>query len=216
MKTNIVQKIESYILDYVVLLEPAYAFPIALWIIGTFCFEQFDAFPYLVITSPTKRSGKTRLSEMISFACSNPRNFAALTGPTIFRSIEQEKPTIVADEAEKLSSEAASTLRSVLNVGYRKGQTIPRTVGNGIRHYPTYCPKVFVLIGDVYDTLKDRSIIVTMRRAEPPKRFTFEAAQEAGAEIRLMCQNAARTHSGAIAEDFQAHHGLPFLMDRDE
>lgn len=213
---EIVKKIETFICDYVTLANMQYALPIALWIVGTYCFPEFDAYPYLAITAATKRSGKTRLSEMIGFCCSNPRAFAALTGPTMFRCIQEEHPTLIFDEAEGLSSEAAGTMRSVLNVGYRRGQTVPRTFGQGIKEYDTYCPKVFVLIGDVYDTLRDRSIVIFMKRAETRKRFTFEAAKEEGKVIRELTSEAVKGQLGAIMRTFQQHQGLPFLMDRDE
>jgi len=213
---NIVARIEEYIQDYVTLADQQYSLPIALWVIGTFCFTEFDAYPYMVITAPVKRSGKTRLAEMISFCCSNPRNFAALTAPTMFRSIESESPTLLFDEAETLSSESASTMRAVLNVGYRRGQTIPRTVAGGIKEFATYCPKVFVLIGDVYDTLRDRSMVITMKRAETRKRFTFDVAREEGRALREEIDSAVKSHIGNLQHAFQNHKGLPFLMDRDE
>lgn len=213
---SLVARIEDYIQDYVTLAEPHYALPLALWTIGTFCFPEFDAYPYLVITSPTKRSGKTRLSEMIAFCGSNPRNFAALTAAALFRCIENENPLLIFDEAETLSSESASTMRAVLNVGYRRGQTVPRVVPGGIKEFPTYCPKIFILIGDVYDTLRDRSMVITMRRAETRKRFTFEAAKEEGAAIRDAIDAEVQANIGNIQRAFQTHKGLPFLMDRDE
>jgi len=215
-KHSIVERIETYIQDYVTLADKSYALPIALWIIGTFCYPTFDAYPYLVITAATKRSGKTRLSEMISFCCSNPANMAALTGPTLFRLIETEHPTLMFDEAESLNSEMAGTMRSVLNVGYRRGQTIARVSGEGVKYYDTYCPKVFILIGDVFDTLRDRSIIITMQRAETRKRFTFQAAKEEGGILRELIHEAVREHEPALADIFAGHAGLPFLMDRDE
>ena len=213
---QIVKDIESYIEKYVVLLDNGYLFPLALWIMGTFCFPEFDAFPYLVITSATKRSGKTRLMELISFACSNPRNFAAITGPTLFRTIDQEKPALMIDEAESLSSQGATDMRAILNVGYRKGQTIPRMQGMSVKEFNTYCPKVFVLIGDVYDTLRDRSIVVTMRRGEPRERFMFQVAKEEGAELRERAAAHVKDNTAAIAQAFIDSKGLPFLMDRDE
>ena len=213
---NLISRIEEYIQDYVTLADPHYALPLALWIVGTFCYSEFDAYPYLVITSATKRSGKTRLSEMISFTCSNPRNFAAMTAAALFRSIENEKPTLISDESETLSNESASSMRAVLNVGYRRGQTIPRVSVNGIKEYPTYCPKIFVLIGDVYDTLRDRSIVITMNRAETRKRFTFEAAKAEGAALRDEIHKSVTLNIGNLQHAFQNHKGLPFLMDRDE
>lgn len=214
---GLIERIETYITDYVTLADRQYSLPIALWILGTFCFKDFDAYPYLVINSPTKRSGKTRLAEMISFCCNNPRAMSALTGPTLFRLIEKETPTILFDEAEGLNSEASSVMRSVLNVGYRRGQTIPRVGGDGNTvEFATYCPKIFILIGDVYDTLRDRSIVITMQRAEAPKRFTFEAVRTEGNTIRLAADAAVKSNSGNIQHAFRNHNGLPFLMDRDE
>jgi hypothetical protein len=212
----LVARIETYINDYVTLADAHYSLPIALWIIGTFCYPDFDSFPYMVITSPTKRSGKTRLAEMISFCCSNPRNFAAMTPYTLFYSIEKEKPTIIFDEAEKLNSEAASDMRAILNVGYRRGQTVPRRAPGGIKEFNTYCPKIFILIGDVFDTLRDRSTIITMQRAETRKRFTFEAAREEGKALREQIDAAVTANGGNIKHAFETHTGLPFLLDRDE
>ena len=212
----LISQIEDYLAHYVSFANADVKLPLALWTLGTYCFPEFDAFPYLVITSATKRSGKTRLAELLSFCCSNPRNFAAMTGAVLFRSIESESPTILFDEAETLSSEAASTLRAVLNVGYRKGQTIPRSSGDGIKEFQTYCPKVFILIGDVYDTLRDRSIVVQMVRADAPTRFVYEPARQRGADLRELASAAIERHRDRIAETFSTYPSLEFLMDRDE
>lgn len=214
---NLIAQLETYVTDYVSLIDPAYSLPIALWILGTHCYMEFDAYPYLVITAAVKRCGKTRLSEMISFTSHNPQNLAAMTPATFFRIINKKRVTIINDEAEDKSSEAAGTMRSVLNVGYRKGQQVPRATADGeVEYFDTYCPKVFVLIGDVYDTLRDRSIVVTMRRGEPRKRFTMTQAMTEGQILREACASAVTSKLSAITEAFQNHQGLPFLQDRDE
>lgn len=212
----LVKKIEAYINQYVSFSDSSYSLPIALWTIGTYLWPHFDAFPYLVITSDTKRSGKTRLSEMISFCCSNPLNSAAMSAAGMFRSIAEEKPTIFFDEAEVLSSESANTLRAVLNVGYRKGQTVRRVFKDGVKDFETYCPKVFILIGDVFDTLKDRSIIIRMRRGEVSKRFTYEGAKTEGAELREMIALTVEENRSQLLEMFEQFAGITFLTDRDE
>ena len=52
----LVRDIEGFLGRFIVL--PAHtALPLALWAVATFTFESFDAFPYLAITSPTKRCG---------------------------------------------------------------------------------------------------------------------------------------------------------------
>ncbi len=216
MKNSIVARIEQFISNYIALPSEAYTLPLALWIIGTYLFDSFDAYPYLVITSATKRSGKTRLAEIIAFASHKPRPITALTAATLFRLIQNEKPTLIIDEAETLSSEAATNMRAVLNVGYRKGQMVPRTLGDNTQDFDTYCPKIFILIGDVYDTLRDRSIVIGMARQEPKMRFTWAAAKSEGDAIRTELLHFTAQSRGEIEEIFASFDGLPFLFDRDE
>jgi len=215
--TSIVSQIESYILKYVSFADPSYVLPLALWIVGTFIYPDFDCYPYLVITAATKRAGKSRLGEILSFCASNPRNFGAMTPAGLFYSLETEHPVIFFDEAETLGSEAASTMRAVLNMGYRKGQSVPRLVKGKLKEFPTYSPKVFILIGDVADTLRDRSIIVRMKRGEPKERFIFEVAKGEGDGLRTRID--ALLKDGAyidICSQYMSHRELSFLNDRDE
>lgn len=225
----LIKKIEEFVKSYLAFETPEVVLPIALWIAGTHCFRLFDSFAYVVITSKTKRSGKTRLSEIISFAASSPMNFSSMTPSTLFRVINPDPkkyyppsdpfipPTIVFDEAESLSSEAAGTMRSVLNAGYRKGQKVPRTIGQEVVQFDVFCPKVFILIGDVYDTLRDRSIIVEMKRADAPKRFMYDEAQREGAVIRA--EIIASCGLPSIRDEISKAYGdqrAQFLSDRDE
>jgi hypothetical protein len=226
-------EVESFLKKYVVFSTPDYAFAAALWVVGTYLWPNFDVFPYLVITSDTKRSGKTRFAEVLSFVSRNPQWMAALTPATIYRSIEAAFPTMFADEAESLTGESAGVMRTVLNVGYRRGQTIPRMgLGGEVQNFPAYCPKVFILIGDVNDTLRDRSIVVRMRRANPLDnalpRFKYEEAKLEGQRI---ANELKATLTGlkvqldptkpakeldAFTEAYSASEGLSYLTDRDE
>ena len=215
---SILQSIRDFITQYVTFPDnQGYATVAALWAVGTYLWPYFDAYPYLVITSDTKRSGKSRCAELMSFVCSNPYNMAGMTAATMYRIIRDEKPTVFVDEAETLSSEAATMMRAVLNVGYRRGQTIPRTgEGGKVEQWPAYCPKAFILIGDVYDTLRDRSIVIRMRRAEPPRRFLFDNAKSEGNDLGERVASLMDDVRSAILERYQRHPGLPFLQDRDE
>jgi hypothetical protein len=107
-------------------------------------------------------------------------------------------------------------MRAFLNVGYRRGQTIPRANGKTLEEWPAYCPKLFISIGDVYDTLRDRSIIVSMQRAEPKRRFLFEAARAEATFLQQALAAQLEDLQPAILERYQRHPGLPFLTDRDE
>jgi Protein of unknown function (DUF3631) len=216
---EIISRIEKFINEYVKFTD-AYSLPIALWVMATYVFSSFDAFPYMVITAETKRSGKTRLAEMISFCCSNPRFFTAMTPSTMFNIIEAEHPTVIFDEAETLSGESQSVMSQVLNAGYRKGTRIPRMVGKDQwKEYDTYSPKIFILIGDVRDTLRDRSIIVRMRRAvgnEIPARFVHETVKSAGETLREDISELVQMNADMITQSYLDHAGISFLTDRDE
>jgi hypothetical protein len=213
---QLIRDVESFITSYVTFPDTQSPFVLALWTLATYLWPSFDAFPYLVITSDTKRSGKTRLSELLGFAASNTRSMAGMTAATMFRSIRDENPTIIVDEAEALSSESADMMRAVLNVGYRRGQTIPRMNNGVIEEWPAYCPKVFVLIGDVFDTLRDRSIIVRMRRGQPGRRFLYEPAKLEGNDLGAKLKETADELGGAILDLYMSSAGLTFLQDRDE
>jgi hypothetical protein len=207
----LISQLESYIRSYVSLAETCHALVIVLWLAATHAWPAFDAFPYLVVTSATKRSGKTRLLELMSFVASNSQLVASISPAALYRTVHAEKPTLLVDEAEMFSS-AKSEYRSLLNTGYRRGQTVKRHDGD----YETYCPKAFALIGDVHDTLRDRSIVVEMRRGEPARRFVYAAAKQEGAVLRERLRAALSSKADEIDAVVREFEGLPFLFDRDE
>lgn len=207
----LIAEVESYIRSYVTLAETSYVLVIALWLAATHVWPAFDAFPYLVVTSATKRSGKTRLLELISFVASNSRLFTDISPAALYRTIDAEKPTLLFDEAEMFSS-ARSEYRSLLNTGYRRGQTVKRRDGE----YETYCPKAFALIGDVHDTLRDRSVVIEMRRSEAARRFVYAIAKEEGAALREMISATVSLKAEEITDAVRRFEGLAFLTDRDE
>jgi hypothetical protein len=215
--TDPIRDLEAYLTKYLVFPEPAVTLPLALWVAHTYLWESFDVTPYLVITSDTKRSGKTRLSELLGFTSHNGMNVAAMTPATIYHILDSEKATLFIDEAETFSSGALSTIRTALNMGYRKGQTIPRMSPAGtVVQWNTYCPKCFVLIGDVHDTLRDRSIVVRMQRADAPTRFLRSTAEVEGKVCGDAIRAVCKTHRKGIIQLYDSSQRLDFLNDRDE
>lgn len=181
--------IEDYLMDYSAFPDPSLALVLALWSVATWTYQTFDAFPYLVITSATKRSGKTRLAELLAPIAHKGIQSGAMTPAVLFRKLRETFAdggvTLFLDEAETLSSDAQSAFTAVLNMGYRRGQSVMRTVQDEIVEFPVYCPKVFVLIGDVRDTLRDRSIVVEMVRSTPRKLYKWSEANDRATAIKL-------------------------------
>jgi hypothetical protein len=85
--------------------------------------------PILWITSPTPRSGKTRLLEVLTQIASRPSGI--LINPTeaiLFRKTDRGS-TLILDEVEKLrqkDKDLHGAIMAVLNSGFQKGATVPR------------------------------------------------------------------------------------------
>ena len=176
----LIERLEAWVGGYMFFVDPAYALVAALWAVNTWVFHAFDATPYLCVTASTKGAGKTRLMELVSMLSRNGRMFGSMTPATMFRLMEayDSRLTIFFDEAESLSSGAAGVMRQVMNTGYRRGQTIARTLPGGkVGEFPVYGPKCFSLIGDVNDTLRDRSIVLTLERGVPVRDFDRSLAE---------------------------------------
>lgn len=216
---TVIDRIEKYLNRYIVFAEKGYSFPMALWIAMTHCWQTFDALGYVCITSRTKQSGKTSLARLLEFTVNEPHLITAMTPGAMFHLIEDVKPVILCDEAEMLNSESAGFLRAALNSGYTRGAKIERIAnGGGVAEYDIYCPKVFVLIGDVYDTLRDRSFIIPLRRARPgdiPSRFVRKIAMSEGRDLRDELKEACEENKERIEREYHDAKELLFLPSRE-
>ena len=205
---------------------------LALWTLATHLHEVFDAFPYLAITSPTKRCGKTRLCELLGLICFQPLQTVSISSAALYRLLRAGKRTLLIDEAEYLTrrnDERASILREILNAGYRKGQSVWRckqtTTKKGRKEsvtnyepepFDTYCPKALVLIGQLQDTLGDRCIEIRMERrgGAQLERFRLARVQEEIAPMQKQLGAWAKDNAGAV-QAYYHDNDLPFLGDRE-
>ncbi|PYV53601.1 MAG: hypothetical protein DMG98_20605, partial [Acidobacteria bacterium] len=211
----LLEELETFLRSYVAFSEEYYPFPLALWAMSTHVYEIFDAFPYLVLTAATKNSGKTRVMELMAFLSARSHSDADISPAALFALIERNMPTVFLDESERFAI-AKSGFRGLLNGGYRRGSTVTRRQGHGFVEYRTYCPKCFALIGDVYDTLRDRSIVLNLRRGHAPHRFLFASASAEGNALRDKIASTIGSYSQDIVETYAALPRLDFLADREE
>jgi hypothetical protein len=222
--SKLLSVLEGYIRRYVVLPAAAYL-PIALWAIATHTAERFDCFPYLALISAAKRSGKTRLAEVLETLVRRPWRGTAPSPAALYRMLEQA-PTLMLDEVEALNgknkSETTQILLAVLNAGHRKGATIPRCEPptNKVKMFPVYGPKLFAAIGRLPDTLMDRSIIIHMKRRKKAQQVERFRQVRATAEAKRIHDGVVRfvqLHRADIDRAYQhvLDTDLAFLNDRD-
>jgi hypothetical protein len=191
-RIELVVDLATFLDDYVVFENPDCLLALALWILGTYTWSTsgvpcpFRAYPYLEVTSMFKGSGKSTLLDLLYLVCRDPEIFTDPTGATIFRVIRDRRPTLLCDQQEKLGGSAINVLNTILLTGYTRDSAVPRVVKGEVVKFPTGCPKACALIGDLNDTLRDRCIIVKMRRATPKEDLdsTYEAAEERGHALR--------------------------------
>jgi Protein of unknown function (DUF3631) len=157
---------------YVVFPDRNSAVAVALWIAATHALPAFECAPRLVITSPEKRCGKTRLLDIITGTCHHPLATVNATVAAVFRSIGGEHPrTLIIDEADTLFgtkrvAEQNEELRALLNAGHQRGRPALRCVGpNQIpTEFDTFAMAALAGIGAMPDTVVDRGVNITQRR----------------------------------------------------
>ena len=109
-----------------VVVESHEADAVALWIAHTYVYETARATPYIYFCSPDPGSGKTTALEVLAELCARAVSIDDISGPALFRLIEEDSPTVLLDEVDgvfgKKSSDVAEDHRKLLNSGYRKGK----------------------------------------------------------------------------------------------
>ena len=218
----LMRNLETFFLRYVVLPLKT-ALPLGLWTTATYLFENFDAFPYLAVSSPVPQCGETRLLEILEMVVSNPRRASNISEAALFRVIEKFKPTLMLDEAETLKgkSERAEYLRQILNAGNRRGAVASRCVGQGasldVKDFSVFCPKVVSGIGTFPPTIADRAICVPMQRrkkSDSIARLAVRAVKPEGELLRCQASAFAIQRQAEIGTAYE-RTALEFLGDRD-
>lgn len=172
-----------------------------LWIAHTHAVEAAFFTPRLAFLSAEKGSGKTTMLDLISLMARRPVQTVNISAAAMFRLIAAECPTLLIDEVDA-HLKGNEDLRSIINGGHRRGGTVLRVQGeqHQVRQFQTFAPAALAGIGDCLpDTVHDRSIIITMRRAmraEAVERLRVdkpEAFQEIAAKLARVARDKSIT-----------------------
>ena len=130
-----------------------------------------------------KQSGKTRLLEVLALFANKPWLTGRLTAACLIRKVDQVRPTLLLDESDTAfngQQEYAEALRGVLNTGFYSGGIASCCVGQGpalsYKDFKTYCAKAIAGIGQLPDTVADRSVpirLVRKKAGETVARFRY-------------------------------------------
>ena len=200
-------RLKSYIGRFVYFTDQAQIETIVLWLMGTYCYTAFEAYPYLWITAE-KGSGKSTLLKVMNPLCFNGDLLVSITPAVLFRKVQAQRPTLLIDEVETLTKgnkDNASALFDVLNSGYMKGLSVERASGKdfALESFDVYGPKVFSGINEIDDVLKSRTIPVQLLKkssATKLERYKVERNALEIIELQKELYLFALTYAPRIAE----------------
>lgn len=181
---EILDVLRDLLKNYVVFPDEHSAVAVTCWIAATHALPAFQFAPRLVLNSPEKRCGKSRLLDIIEATCHDAMMSVNASTPSVFRRIAQEQdhpPTLLLDEADAIfgtrrAAEANEDLRALLNAGHQRGRPAWRCVGplQTPTPFPTFAMAALAGIGAMPDTITDRAVNIAMRRraaGEPVSQF---------------------------------------------
>ena len=148
---------------------------LALWALYNWVFEAFAVCPNLMVTAPERESGKTRVTELLSWMVPRPNPVSDASVAVIFRGIERDRPTLLFDEAQHfLRRRPDDPIRGILLAGFsRRFAIVNRCEGDNHepRRFSTFAPKAMNgrKLAALDDMLTSRSVVIPMTRAR--KRY---------------------------------------------
>ena len=162
----LLQKISAKIRKYIV-LRPEAVIATALWTMTAWAHEGAAHSPILAAISVEPDSGKSTLLGVLRFLVPKPFVSVEPTGPSVYRTVDREHPTLIIDEADDLFYRK-SDLRAIVNAGWSRGTRIPRQG----RWYDPFCPKILGILGKTKlpRTIASRSIILRMWPKTPKEK----------------------------------------------
>jgi hypothetical protein len=209
--------IAAFVRRYVV-LTPDQASATALWVVHSYAIDAADCTPYLHVTSPEKKSGKTRLLEVLDLLANLPWFTGSVSAAVLRRRLELDHPALLLDETDavfKKESEYSEALRAILDAGHRRGCLAWLCVGKGheLASFDVFGPKALAGIGKLPDTIADRSIRIALRRRapnEPATRFRRREVEEEAKPLRERVERWAAAYLEALKA---ARPDLPDFKD---
>jgi hypothetical protein len=189
---------------------------LTLWVIGTYFYTMFPAYPYLTLNGP-KNSGKSTVLRLLQPLAFNMITTSDPTGPAMFRLIHQTGCTVGIDEAERYHNPkdpAMMQIKQLLNSGYKHGMPAIRLIGENMKPqtFDVYSPKVMAAIMGLEDVLASRCISIPMRRTD--KKMPSFPSDFEGAALRHQLYSLTLTHFGPIYTNYFTRPDLHKLHNR--
>jgi len=213
---NLLARCEKFLRSYVHMRDERLYTLLAVWSIGTYVYPLFSHYGYLFLHSIFKRSGKTRVEEILSPLCFEAT--VPLNAPTVatIRETAAEGHTVILDTLERWrgkSPEAHCAAMELLDAGFRNGGTVAKMVSAGDgkwkkESFPVYAPYVLAAIDkeSLTDTALDRSFAIEMHRKSitiKKKKYNFDRCEQECESLRDELYRWALENAAVLAATYE-------------
>ncbi|WP_290372160.1 DUF3631 domain-containing protein [uncultured Parasutterella sp.] len=215
---ELLTEIENRLRTHIVFSNPdIQAYSCALWVLATWCIDSFNFSPYLMITAPEKRCGKSQLLGLLASLSKKPLEAGNLTAPVLFRLAQKYHPTIFIDEADSFLSKDED-LQGVIKCGIERDRAMvyrlekTRSGNFSERRFDCFGMKAISGISakNISDTITDRCITIELKRKlqeeampkvrDVPKEV-WDIINSKNAAFALDAAEWLKTHKPSIPKD---------------
>ncbi|MFF5485275.1 DUF3631 domain-containing protein [Streptomyces virginiae] len=176
----ILDELRATIRRYVVMPSEEALTAATLWAAATHLQTVWQHAPRLAVVGPLKRCGKSRLLEVLHESVHEPLITVSASAAAIFRSIDgSNPPTLMVDEVDTIFGSAKvaeknEEMRGLLNAGHMRNRPTLRVSGpnHDVQKFSTFAMAALAGIGDLPDTIMDRSVVIRMRRRADSEKVT--------------------------------------------
>lgn len=167
---NLYILIKDKIKVYIYLPEPVYGL-LAAWIMGTYFYYAFPAYPFLHLLGP-KETGKTNLLFILAQLCFNAVRTTYITAPALADTTDALRGTLLLDQANSLDRNPellAILVDSYKREGGRRRVVTLTKTSRKVDEFDSYSPKAFGSIKTLPEDLVDRCFTINMSPAPWPQ-----------------------------------------------
>ncbi|MEV8016898.1 DUF3631 domain-containing protein [Streptomyces sp. NPDC086554] len=228
----LLDELRAAIGKYVVLPSEEALTAVTLWVAATHIQTVLQHAPRLAVMSPTKGCGKSRVLDVLHETVYKPMMTVNMSTAVLFRSIGQDPPTLLVDEADTIFGPNArgdnEELRGLLNAGHQRNRPAWRIVGPEHKPtpFPTFAMAAIAGIGDLPDTITDRAVVLRMQKRKPGEKVAPFRSRYAVPELNALRDRlaawlgplrgtAARMVPGMPVEDRAADTWEPLVIVAD-
>lgn len=212
---ELLNELRAALTRYVIFPSDHSADAVTLWIAATHAQAAWEFATRIAIISPEKRCGKSRLLDVIEATTYNPLITVNISSAALVRSIGEDPPTLLLDEADTVfgpkSADNNEDLRGILNAGHMRNRPYVRwdIAQRKTENCPTFAMAALAGIGNLPDTIMDRAVIVRMRRRAPGEMVKPYRQRRDGGPLRELGDRIRKWVGGHIGDLTRAEPVMP-------